>query len=307
MKKFWQFRNAVNDPNVGELTIYSTIGSDGDFWSWLFDDVTPKQFKKELDALGDIKELRVYINSDGGDVFAGQAIHSMLKRHKAKVVVYIDGLAASIASVIAMAGDVVRMPRNAMMMIHRAWTIALGNAAEFRKMADDLAKIDESIIAAYEEKSGMDRDRIIQMLDAETWMTAEDAIEYGFADEIEERKQVAASLRGKLLNVNGQEFNLSRFQNPPLDLFPVANQTIDKDEPPKVQNKGRTLSAENEQRIVEARDKLNEVLSQLSDGDDTGNKTTTEDKTTNLPKQQRQLPLSLYEKRLQLNEKTLKL
>lgn len=301
MKKFWQFRNAVNEPNVGELTIYSTIGSDGDFWSWLFDDVTPKSFKADLDGLGDIKELRVYINSDGGDVFAGQAIHSMLKRHKAKVVVYVDGLAASIASVIAMAGDVIRMPRNAMMMIHRAWTIALGNAAEFRKMADDLAKIDESIIAAYQEKSGMDKDRIIEMLDAETWMTAEDAIEYGFADEIEERKQVAASLNGKLLNVNGQEFNLSRFQNPPLDLFPVANATpgIVTPEPllNQMQGKGRTLSAENEQRIVDARNKLDEVLSQLNDDTEDGPKE---------PNQQRQLPLSLYEKRLQLNEKALK-
>src|SRR5690606_42045865 len=97
------------------------------------DEVTPRQFREDLEALGDIDGLRVYINSPGGDVSAGQAILSTLKRHKARKVVYSDGLAASAASVVAMAGDVIRMPRNAMLMIHNVWTIAIGDASELRE------------------------------------------------------------------------------------------------------------------------------------------------------------------------------
>lgn len=213
-KKFWQFRAAADDPRVGELLLYGTIGS-GTWWG---DEVTPKQFREDLEALGDVDEIRVFINSDGGDMFAGQAIHSMLKRHKAKVTVYVDGLAASIASVVAMAGDTVYMPKNAMMMIHNPWTIAVGNADDFRKLADDMDKIRESLIVAYREKSGLEREKIIEMMDAETWMTAEEAVELGFADEIEQTKQIAAAVRGSKLLVNGQEFDLTRFRNVPAGL-----------------------------------------------------------------------------------------
>jgi len=196
--------------------LYGDISS----YSWWGDEVTPKQFKEDLDALGDITQLNIYINSGGGDVFAGQAIHSMLKRHSATKTVYVDGLAASIASVIAMAGDTIIMPTNAMMMIHKCWTIALGNADDMRKMADDMDKIDESIVAAYVGKTGLDKEDIIDLMTEETWMTAEDAMSYGFIDEIEESKQVAASVRKGILTINGQEMDLSRFQNPPE--FPAA-------------------------------------------------------------------------------------
>jgi len=211
-KKFWQFRaKADTGQSEGELLLYGDISEA----SWWGDEVTPKQFKEDLDALGDISVLNVYINSGGGDVFAGQAIHSMLKRHKAQVKVYVDGLAASIASVIAMAGDIVYMPKNSMMMIHNPWTIAMGNAEDFRKLADDLDKIRESLVIAYQDKSGLERDKIIELLNAETWMTAEEAVSYGFADEIEETKQLAASVGNGRLTVNGQMFDLSRYRNPP--------------------------------------------------------------------------------------------
>jgi ClpP class serine protease len=155
----------------------------------------------------------------------------MLKRHSATKTVYIDGLAASIASVIAMAGDKIIMPKNAMMMIHKCWTIALGNADDMRKMADDMDKIDESIIAAYVEKTGMETDDIIELMTDETWMTAQDALDYGFADEIEESKQVAASMKNGMLLINGQEMDLSRFQNVPE--FPkVKKPTRARAEPP---------------------------------------------------------------------------
>lgn len=249
MKKFWQFKAKADDPSVGELMLYGDISS---YEPWWGDTVTPKQFKEDLDALGDITELNIYINSGGGDVFAGQAIRSMLKRHSTYKTGYVDGLAASIASVILTACDKVIMPLNAMQMIHKAWTFAMGNADDMRKMADDMDKIDESIIAAYQEKTGLDKEKIVEMMKAETWMTAEEAVEYGFADEIENAKEVAASLRNGKLIMNGQEMDLSRFVNAPK--FPITQNPV--------RDEGKTLSAANEQRIGQARDLLNEVLDQ---------------------------------------------
>lgn len=223
-RKFWQVRAAAEE-GVGELLLYGEI-SDVTWWG---DEVTPKQFWEDLQGLGDIKELKVYINSPGGDVFAGQAIHSMLKRHPAKVTVYVDGLAASAASIVAMAGDRVLMPKNAMMMIHNPWTFVAGDSAFLRQVAEELDKIRESLIAVYEGKTGLARERIVEMLNAETWMTADEAVELGFVDEIEEAKQVAASIAepGRLV-VNGITIDLSRFRNPPKIL--VASSV------PRVQN-----------------------------------------------------------------------
>lgn len=208
--KFWNFK--ASDKSSAELFLYGEISNS----TWWGDEVTPKQFKGDLDALGDVKDLKIYINSGGGDVFAGQAIHSMLKRHSAYKTVYIDGLAASIASVIAMAGDKIVMPSNAMMMIHDAWTYAAGSASHFRKLADDMDKIDESIISTYVNKTGKKSDEIQSLMHAETWMTAEDAIANGFADEIEADKKVAASIDGSLLLLNGQKFDLERYQHKPV-------------------------------------------------------------------------------------------
>ncbi|MCL6456500.1 MAG: Clp protease ClpP [Gorillibacterium sp.] len=209
-KKFWEFR-ASKTKNSAELLLYGPISEE----SWWGDEVTPKQFADELKSLGDVSELTVRINSGGGDVFAGQAIHSLLRSHQAKVTVYVDGLAASIASVIAMAGDTVVMPRNAMMMIHNPWTIGWGNANDFRRIADDLDKIRESIIAAYQDKSSIEREKLIELLDAETWLTAEEALEYGLVDEIDERKSISASMKGGMLVMNGVTFDVTGFKNVP--------------------------------------------------------------------------------------------
>ncbi len=210
-REFWEFK-AVKDSDVGELLLYGEI-SDSSWWG---DEVTPKQFKKDLDALGDISELRVYINSPGGNVFAGQTIYSILKRYQAQVNVYVDGLAASAASVVAMAGDRIIMPRNAMMVIHNPWTVVAGDANELLEVADALDKVRDTMIAVYEERTGLKKDQIVEMLDAETWLTAEEAVEMGFADEIEEAKQVAVSIAGKgQLEVNGLTVDLSRYTNPP--------------------------------------------------------------------------------------------
>lgn len=239
-KPFWEFKSRAE--GVGELSLYGIISE----YSWWGDEVTPAQFKKDLDALGDIKTLNVYINSDGGDVFAGQAIHSMLKRHSAEVVVYIDGLAASIASVIAMAGDKVIMPVNAMMMVHCPWTWGAGNASDFRKLADDLDKIEESILATYHAKTDMENEEIKALLDAETWLTAEECLQYGFADEIEESKQIAASLQGGFLMLNGQQMDLSKFKNAPkfVALESPKPDPIPDPEPPQPDPKVKQLNDE---------------------------------------------------------------
>lgn len=231
MRKFWEFRAAADEPTSGELLLYGPIGAD-DGLGWLFDDMTPKQFHEELTALGDVADLKVMINSPGGDVFAGQAIHSMLVRHPANVTVYVDGLAASIASIVAMAGDTVVMPKNAMMMVHNPWTVALGDAREFRKLADTLDGIRDAMIAAYEGKTGKTRAELLPILNAETWMTADEAVGMGFADRIEETKKVAAStVRPGILAVNGREFDLGRYRNAPV--FPDDPRDAGKGKPTK--------------------------------------------------------------------------
>lgn len=203
-KKFWDVK--AKDDKTAELTLYGEISD----VSWWGDEITPKQFKEELDALGDIDTLNVYINSPGGDVFAGQTILSILKRHKAKVNVYVDGLAASIASVIVMAGDTVTMPRNSMMMIHNPWTYTVGNAQELREAADRLDKVADSMIEAYLGKASIERDKLIQLLEAETWLSADECKEYGFCDVIEESKQIAACLNKEILG---------RYKNTPIELL----------------------------------------------------------------------------------------
>jgi len=239
-RKFWQLRNAT-EPGTGELLIYGPIGSDNGM-GWFDDEVTPKQFREELDALGAISELRVFINSPGGDVFAGQAIHSMLKRHPANVTVYVDGLAASAAVLPVMAGDKVIMPRNAMLMIHNPYTIGIGDSEKFRKLADNLDQIRESIIAAYSDKTGMDPDEILPLLEAETWMTAEEAVELGFADEIEEAKQVSASMSGPgKLVVNGVTVDLERFRNPPQVCLGVDTSKVSRPGPDSYSTQGSTV------------------------------------------------------------------
>lgn len=258
--KFWDFKN--KDKDTGELMLYGDISSS----SWYGDEVTPKDFKKDLDALGDIKDLNIYINSGGGDVFAGQAIYSMLNRHLASKTVYVDGLAASIASVIAMAGDKIIMPKNAMMMIHNAWTIAAGSKEDFRKLADDMEKIDESIVSVYADKTGLEIDEIKELMNAETWMTAEDAKGKGFVDEIEQEKKVAASIEGGFFMLNGQRFELSRYKNPPAiepNTELIETTTLDGD-PQYIQglmndSRDESRPVADKERLYQLRQKLNGI------------------------------------------------
>jgi ATP-dependent Clp endopeptidase proteolytic subunit ClpP len=173
--------------DVLTLDIYDRVEGDSvNFWTGEKEtsETSAKHFKAELEAHPDVKEIRININSAGGSVFEGMAIYSQLKRHKAHKTVIVDGFACSIASVIAMAGDTVIMPETAVMMIHNPWTVTIGNAAALRKEADDLDKLGESMRQAYLMKAGdkLDEGKLIEMLDAETYLTAAECIELGLAD-----------------------------------------------------------------------------------------------------------------------------
>ena len=183
-KKFWNWksRKTLNQEKVEVaervLELHGTIAEE----SWFDDDVTPQLFKDELNAgSGDIT---VWINSPGGDCVAAAQIYNMLTQYKGDVTVKIDGIAASAASVIAMAGNMVLMSPVSMMMIHNPATVAFGDHAEMQKAIDMLAEVKESIINAYVIKTGLSRSKLSHLMDAETWMDANKAVELGFADDI---------------------------------------------------------------------------------------------------------------------------
>ncbi len=219
--KWWEIKAAAK-PKTGEVRVYGLITSSGGGFFGSDDDVTPKAFADELKALGEVSEIDIYINSPGGDPFAATAIYSMLKRHAATKTVYIDGIAASAASLIAMVGDKVIMPSNTLMMIHEPAAGMYGTAEEHDRAAESLRVIAKSMAATYREKSGLEEAEILAIMAAETWYTAEEAVEKGFADEIESEKAVAASLVDNQAVINGQAVDISKFRNFPRQHFPVA-------------------------------------------------------------------------------------
>lgn len=172
-----------------ELMIYDTIGE-----SFVTGEgLTARSFAKDLKNAGDVKNIDVRINSVGGSVFDGQAIYSQLRNHPANVTVHVDGAALSAASVIAMAGDEIKMAENAVMMIHEPWSIAMGSASTMRKEADVLDKLRDTISSVYAARTGKDKEEIDSLLSAETWMDATEAVDMGFADSITPTKKAAAS------------------------------------------------------------------------------------------------------------------
>lgn len=190
-KRLWELKQAA-DSGALELFIYGDVEGERFNWdTYRFEqsDNSAQHFREELGKYPNASEIRVYINSYGGSVFEGTAIYNQLKRHPAHKVVYVDGFACSIASVIAMAGDEVVMPRNTMMMIHNVWLAACGNAAELRKAADDLDTINAAGREAYLAKAGekLSPEKLAEMMDSETWLTAEQCIEYGLADRLADK------------------------------------------------------------------------------------------------------------------------
>lgn len=190
-KRMWELKQRADDANTLELYIYGDVAGDSHDW-WTGEVIRSETSANALrDALAehaDAGEIAVYINSYGGSVFEGTAIYNQLKRHPAHKTVYVDGFACSIASVIAMAGDTVVMPRNALMMIHNMSMGIYGNAAELRKAADNLDTINQAGMEAYLQKAGdkLTQEKLTEMYDAETWLTAEQCIELGLADQYAE-------------------------------------------------------------------------------------------------------------------------
>ena len=190
MKKFWNWKNRIvtnqeTQEQVQERTLFlnGTIAEN----SWFDDDITPKLFRDELMAgYGDIT---VWLNSPGGCCVAAAQIYNMLMDYKGSVTVKIDGIAASAASVIAMAGTKVLMSPVSMMFIHNPMTVALGDSDERQKAIEMLHEVKESIINAYEIKTGLSRAKLSRLMDAETWMDANKAVELGFADGILQREE----------------------------------------------------------------------------------------------------------------------
>lgn len=177
--------------NAAEVFIYDEIGV-----GWFGGGVDPLELLKEIDALGlgPGDELTVRINSPGGSFTDGNAIYNNLRSSKAKVITRVDGVAASAASIIAMAGDRVEMPSNAMLFIHNPWMLAMGDANAMRKAADDLEHMKNNATGTYMRKAGakLKREQLSEMLDAETWLSAEDSVKYGLADVVDEPVRAAA-------------------------------------------------------------------------------------------------------------------
>jgi ATP-dependent Clp protease protease subunit len=206
MNKRSQFHAELGSDGVLELTIYGDIVdavTAGYLESWGYDPssfVSALSVKKALDAAPTASKIRMRINSPGGDAFEGMAIHSLLTGQPKPVEAYIDGIAASSASVIAMAAATRVMGRSAMMMVHNAWASSTGYASDMRKMADVLDKISESIGACYIDRTGMDAKTVQKLMDAETWLSAQDCVDQKFATAVvespaDEKKAMARARR----------------------------------------------------------------------------------------------------------------
>ena len=176
MKKFW---NWVRDDGGGRVLRLEGPIDNENFWG---DEITPAMFREDLEA--EEGDLTVWINSPGGNVFAAAEIYTMLKEYKGVVTVRIASIAASAASVIAMAGSKVQMSPTALLMIHDPSTIAMGNAKDMEKAIETLGEVKEAIINAYSAKTGLRHNKIAELMSNETWMNAKKAVELGFADEV---------------------------------------------------------------------------------------------------------------------------
>lgn len=185
MSRNKNFFSLVKEKQNATLNIYGDISSEFG--------VSAVSLSRQLETLGDVKQIDVYINSYGGEVAEGLAIYNALRRHKAKVKTHCEGFACSIASVIFMAGDERIMNESSLLMIHNAWTLAMGNSAELRKQADDLEKITQASVEAYKAHSSLSEEEIKTLMNNETWILPDEALSYGFATAVEKTENEKAS------------------------------------------------------------------------------------------------------------------
>ena len=207
-RRFWNW--VRNEDGTRTLTLNGTIAEE----SWFEDDVTPRMFRDELNAgTGDVV---IWINSPGGDCVAASQIYTMLMDYKGNVTVKIDGIAASAASVIAMAGTEVLMAPTSLLMLHNPLTVAIGDSEEMQKAIAMLDEVKESIINAYALKTGLSRLKISNFMDAETWLNAQKAIELGFADSMLTRDTAVTNA----IPITGYQFSRRAVTNSLLDKLP---------------------------------------------------------------------------------------
>lgn len=226
MTNYFQMK-ATN--NVAQIDIFGDIVSE----KWFDEETSATSFRDALKELGDVSTINLSINSGGGSVFDGIAIYNMLKSHKATVNVYIEGLAASIASVIAMAGDTITMRSGSMMMVHMPWTLSQGNAEEMRKTADTLEKTGDSIVDIYSERTGISSDDIRNIMNDETWLSAEEAVEQGWATKLDKKEAVMNSVPKEILG---------RFSNVPKNVLDrVEKKTLSQDRLDLIDREKQTL------------------------------------------------------------------
>lgn len=214
-KPNYEFRCEAGE---AEVWIYDVIGQD-----WFGEGVTPTRIKDDLKKAGAVKNILVHLNSPGGSVFDGVTIYNLLSGNKASVTVEIEGLAASAASVIAMAGDKIRIAENAMLMIHNPWGVVAGGSEDMRKTADTLEKIGDSIILTYASRTGQTAEQVREWMADETWFSAAEAHEFNFATEIIEAKKAAAVFAKHPL--------LARYQHTPAAMVAASDPTPQPDPP----------------------------------------------------------------------------
>lgn len=210
-----EVRNAADEPKRGELVL------EGPIWrsDWAFEgEISPANVRKAIEEMGDVDRIDIYLSSPGGDPWAAQAIHALLKRQKAEVVAHLDGLVASAATIVALGADRVVAHSYSTFMIHAASALLIGwfNAEELRDTAGTMDQLDRSIAAVYQSKTGGEIAEIKAMMDAESWFVGSEIVEAGFADDLDDADlEVAASIDGDTLRIGDREFDLSCYQNRP--------------------------------------------------------------------------------------------
>lgn len=243
--------------NSAEIKVYGDIGDN--FWKDEEDKsvTSVADLEKFLTENKNLATIDIYINSNGGSVFDGIAMYNMLKRHKAYKRVYIDGFACSIASVIAMVGNKVVMPKTSMMMIHNPWTIAMGNSEELRKIADDLDMMGDVIKNAYMSKVNIGEDKLSELMNAESFLTAEQCFEYGFCTQVGDETDGSVQAVETALN---QYENLYANKLANLESIKNAIRSIDETKSEEVAQEVETLLTETlDEEVIDVKDEVIET------------------------------------------------
>jgi ATP-dependent protease ClpP protease subunit len=252
-RAFYDVRCEGESPTSADLLLYAPIGEHK-----IWNEFGAHEFADALDALPrTVRRLNVHINSGGGDVFTAQAMHSQLSDFPHEKIVYVDGFAASAATVVAMAGTKVYIRRNASMMIHMPAGLSIGTAEDMRHMAKSLDNITEPIINVYQDKTGLDRKAIRKLMEAETWFTPEEAVEQGFADEVRGKLEAVACVhvvqgKPRELRSGNISFDLTNYHNVSTEFFNRAGIPTTEEQPmrePKITNQNPPVKSPPEREV----------------------------------------------------------